>query len=73
MMDKEIKTEEDLQDLAMDMVDTALTGLTNLEDKRGFQSRNSPEHELFTNTLISCMVYLKRCGIKPYSDEKSAE
>lgn len=63
--------EEALQDLAKDMVDASVKGLINIADNPKYlPGRESAERELFSNTLVNSMIYLARCGIKPYSDEK---
>jgi len=66
--------EEGLQDLAKDMIDAALKGIINIQNKRGFQmpGRSNAEYELFSSTLISSMVYLDKCGIKAYKDAKES-
>ena len=69
MTDSQEIYEGSLQETVVSMVDTALSGIVELEDKRGYQSRNTAEHEFLTNTLISGMIYLQRCGIKPYKNE----
>lgn len=61
--------EEAIQDLAKDMVDASVKGLINLQNQPG-DSRGTAEYVLFSETLVNCMTYLSKCGIKPYSDEK---
>lgn len=61
--------EEDLRDLAKDLVDASLKGIMNIQNKRGHLAVNTPEYELFQSTLISSMVFLSKSGINPYENE----
>jgi hypothetical protein len=62
--------EDGLQELAKDMTNVALKGIINIQNKPGFlPGRKSAEYDLFSSTLISSMIYLDKCGIKPYKNE----
>ena len=54
--------DQELIDLTKDMLDTAIIGIKNLEQKGISMHNRSIAYDLFANTIVTCIIYLEASG-----------